>query len=179
MTRRDVLISRYQMLSEYNCPGFIDFQVGINDAIWGKIFSLDSIGTIRTHSFQHAYFRPTQPLVYLRYAERILAYRDHVAAQLATSEPSNDKAMTVASDLVQNRVLELSGAGAKGSSELVDDPRFRDKKLEAQIREFYAMFSDGTRERQAIRDKLAFISRNLHDGLADNDGRESQNYETL
>ena len=33
VTLRDVLIERYRMLAKYNCPGFIDFQVGVNDAI--------------------------------------------------------------------------------------------------------------------------------------------------
>lgn len=179
VTRREVLIERYKMLAQHNCPGFIDFQIGTNDAISGSILALDAIGTIRTHSYLHSFFRPTSALVFLRHADRILKYNDYLAKRLADSGVAIDESEALANRLVRDRVRELTGQSAPGLLGFTDSLNFRDPKLQEQFRIFYALFEDGQPEREEIREHLGFVGHSLRNEVAKDDYGGGNNYETL
>lgn len=179
VTLRDVLIERYRMLAKYNCPGFIDFQVGVNDAISGRILASDGIGTIRTQTYQHGYYRPTQPLVYLRHAERILAYRDHVAGRLMETGLEEAEAMQSASNLVDRRVAELTGQSAPTRHGFRDTPGFNQPVHQEQYRKFYAMFEEGNDVRPVIEERLRYVADILTSGIAVQTQDKVENYETI
>lgn len=180
VTRRSHLLERYKMMAQLNCAGFVDFQIGIDDVISGPVRALGEVGGIRSQTYQHNYFRPTEPLIYLRRADRVLAIRDHVRARLGATGLPEDTADRLANQAISQRIAELAGGPAPIRLGFARSKGFRDPALQEQFRAFYDWFERGTADRQSQLPKLRYVVDVLQRGVASEDGRQAgANYETI
>lgn len=181
VTRKALLLDRYRMMSKQNCASFIDFQIGIEDAIQGGIKALPEIGCIRTQTFEHEYFRATESLIYLRRSEKILAYRDYLSNRLIGVDGcTRTAARDVADLLVSRRIGDLTGGAAPSKSGFTESKQFRDQTLQEQYKIFYELYQEGTNIRLNYISKLRHIRNVLFSDVAssENSGVVA-NYEVI
>lgn len=181
VTRRRVLIERYRMMSKLYCAGMIDFQIGMEDALHGTVKTLADFSAIRTQNYAHSYFRPTEPLIFLRKAERMMAIRDHWQERLVdVAELAPSAALDMANHCLSQRVAELTAGNATSRVGLQEHSSFRERNLQQQFRLFYELFEPDNPTRARYIDKLQFITDNLKiQALSSKTAQSPRNYETL
>jgi glycosyltransferase domain-containing protein len=178
VARRHVLLERYASLANYYCAGFIDFQIGLLDAVQGRVLAWDQIGCIRTYVEGDGHLRPVEPLIFVRRSEQVLRFRDDIAQRLAVC---TDKkvAMSIANDLVECRILELIGPKHRWQSQaqktiLNDDPTImRQAHLLADV------FTSETDVRRKLLSRLRYVVDEMPPATFGGTEMPSMNYEIL
>jgi len=181
VTQKASLLERYRMMATHNCASFIDFQIGIEDAIQGGIKAMPDIGYIRTQTYEHEYFRATDSLIFLRKSDRILAYRDYLTKKLShLNTHSKTDARTLSDLLISRRIADLTGGGATGKSNFRDSKQFKDPTLQQQYKNFYDLYKEGTSARKNYLSKLLYARDVLLSDVASSESLGSiSNYEDI
>ena len=181
VTRKAALLNRYRMMSQHNCASFVDFQIGVEDAIHGGIKAMPEIGYIRTQTYAHEYFRAIDSLIFLRKSEKILAYRDYLVEQLSRLPSSVvDDARKLADLIVSRRICDLTGGSAPSKLNFTATKQFRDPTLQQQFKNFYELFENGTKLRETYLAKLVFARDVLLSDVASSENAgPAGNYENI
>jgi glycosyltransferase domain-containing protein len=178
VTRRHILLERYASLAKYYCAGFIDFQIGLLDAVQGRVLAWEHIGCIRTNVEGDGHLRPVEPLIFVRRSGQILKFSEDIARRLAATMDEKSAKMT-ASELVECRILELIGPknrwqSQKHKSILSDDPA-----IQGQVAALDELFSANSRVRGKLLARLRYVVDQFPPASIDSSEKPSLNYETL
>jgi glycosyltransferase domain-containing protein len=180
VSRRATLIARYTALSQTYCPGFIDYQIGLEDCLEGCVAAMPDLGCIRTHSYQGAYLRPADRLVFLRKSSDALAIVDHIARRLTQNDTIDAPAAhKIAQKSMMNRIAELVGSGHRTRHGFATSSMFLDPIVQAQYDKFYALFEHGTQARAAYVERLTYVKELLVAQSQDLPAEGNGNYENL
>lgn len=179
--RRELLIERYTTMAKFYCASFIDFQIGLEDALKGRIRALPKIGCIRTQTYEHNYLRATKSLIFLRQSKRILKYRDYLTSRLKeVGDLSESGSQQIADKLISNRIADLVNAGAEKTHNFKNKKQFTDNILQLQYKLYYELFQEGTEIRDQHLDKLRYATDVLYSDVAKSENVDgARNYETL
>jgi glycosyltransferase domain-containing protein len=180
VTRRQLLLERYERARELFLPGFYDFAVGIHDCMAGKIKAFPELGYLCTSNYGHSYLRPEAPLIFLRKSELVLKIMERIKYDLTTSGELDDAAARrIAEGLIENRIGELIGRPATKLKGFDDQPLFTNPLVLRQFQLFTELFSDGAEAHAQFRDKLLYISQATRANAKSNDNcGERTRYET-
>ena len=140
----------------------VDFQIGTVDSLFGKIHAIPKSIYIGCHNSSHDRLRPTEPLIHLRHADRILRNIDQLADDVA--EASNrppEAARNIAVDLYSREMSRKFGRlpDTKAlKSTLVrqqynEDPILK-PEAQGQIAEFRAAFESNSDKRAYFEPRL-------------------------
>ncbi|HET7678630.1 MAG TPA: TIGR00180 family glycosyltransferase [Xanthobacteraceae bacterium] len=181
VTRRDVLIERYERARRLFMIGFYDYLIGIQDCMHGKIKALPEIGFIRTLNYKHSYLRPEAGLIFLRRSDQVLQILDqfrHDLMQYAGIE--EHEAQAHSEHLIRQRLKELVGAPAHALKGFEERGFFLNPLVQKQFDIFDALFEKGTRVRAQYEEKLKYILVAMKASAQSDDNKGEKNInETL
>lgn len=181
VTRRNLLIERYQRASKFFLANFSDYTTGILDCMTGKIKALRDITFTSTRSYSHSYLRPGDDLIYLRRGNEVLKYIEIFQNDLLNhSSISESKAHSVAKKLIQDRIAQMAGGRVHRKPGFSKSPLFKNRHIQYQYHHFHGLFTKNHPERKRLNEKLQYIAHALitTQNTSDNKG-EKKKYETL
>ena len=180
VTRREALIARYRSLSNVYCAGFVDFQIGAEDSLSGKVLGMAELGAIRTHTLPGSYMRPDDNLIFLRRSADVLAIIETLTERLAALE---DMDMDAARDIVRRamgyQIAHLTGASAFNRVGFTSSMPFLQQVVQDQFAAFYDLFRDGTDMRRKFHEKLTHIGKVMVSHVAMDESERKGNYEVF
>jgi glycosyltransferase domain-containing protein len=181
VTRRDVLIERYERARKLFLVSFYDFSVGIQDCMHGKIKALPKIGFMRTLNYQHSYLRPESDLIFLRRSQQVLQTMHQFQRDLMHYAGLDEEAALEESErLIKHRIRELVGRPVHGLKDFESKPMFLNRTVQLQFELFDALFEKDTAIRKQYEEKLAFILSAIKANAQSDDNKgEKKKNETL
>jgi len=181
VTRREVLIARYQRADSLFLANFYDYNVGIHDCMAGKIKAIKDVGFFCTRNYRHSYIRPNDNLIYLRRGTEVLKFIESFRNDLLLySDMHETEAQNIAKKLVRERIAQLAGGRVNRRHGFSKSPLFKNSHIQYQYNNFHGLFSKHHPERKRLLSKLEFIVNALKKipGSNDNHG-ERKTSETL
>lgn len=180
VARREALIARYRSMALVYCAGFVDFQIGAEDCLSGRILGLSELGSISTRRFPGAYMRPDDNLIFLRRNAEVLRIIAALAERLALVEQiPPEAAETVVRNAVAHQIAHLTGASPTTQLGFSRSALFLQPVVQDQFAAFYALFQDGTAIRHRFKDRLNHVGRILRSDETVDDQERRGNYELL
>jgi len=181
VTRREILIERYERANTIFLAGFYDFVVGVHDVSRGTMKAIPTIGYIGTRNYNHAYFRPEEDLIFLRRSETALKFIDVFQQDLMHyGNMEEGPARKVAELVMRRRISEQVGNMSHRRKGFAQSRLFQNKAVQQQMRIFQKMFIEGTPVRKKYQQKLAFISESLRKSVTSQDNAgEPEKSETM
>ena len=181
VTRREVLLERFQRARHLFLAGFYDFVFGVHDATLGTIHAVPRIGFISTRNYNHSYLRKDDHLVFLRRSSTLLAIKDTFQqdlmhhANLGVAEADALSAL-----LVKRRISECLGHAVHDNKGFAQSRMFQNDTVQRQLKMFHDIFQADTRIRESLQPKLNHIVQSLmlNAKSQDNSG-EAKKFETL
>ncbi|MFV0333145.1 MAG: TIGR00180 family glycosyltransferase [Tropicimonas sp.] len=178
--RRETLVMRYRSLVQAYCAGFVDFQIGAEDCLSGRVGGMAELGSLRTHSYLGSYLRPEDKLIMLRRSAQVLAIADRLTERLSQVDGiAPEAAREVVDAAMLCRISELSGAGPLTRVGFTGQKMFGDGLVQAQYAQFYDLFREGTEMRQRHQEKLSYVKGLLFSGDTMDISKVQGDYETL
>ncbi len=181
VTRRELLIARYERASEIFLSGFFDFTVGVQDCMHGKIAAFPDVGFFSTRNYNHSYLRPDDKLLVLRRSDDILWAVDNMVTDLINiGGIERQTAEDAAANIIRKRIAALSGAHPRKMrtrpvSKVVNTPI-----VQNQYKLFREMFEDGNETRERYKKRLDAIMRALKSNAqSDDNAMEARFQETM
>jgi hypothetical protein len=181
VTRREVLIERYERARKLFLVGFFDFSVGVHDCMRGKLKAIPDIGFICTRNYKHSYLRADDRLIYLRRSQQVLEIVDQFYRDLIEYCGLDEEAAKAESEhLIKLRIVELAGRPAHKLQDFDEQPMFTNVDVQRQFDIFEDLFERDTATRARYGEKLAFILAAIKANAQSDDNRgEKGKYETL
>lgn len=178
--RKKTMLARYSALSQNYCAGFIDYQIGMEDCLSGKIKALPKLGSLRTHAFTGSYLRPADKLVFLRRSEEVLKIAEHISNRLVEVEGlSPQHAQSISNAAMTRQIGTLVGANPLTRRGFTESSTFLAKDVQEQFRLFYSLFQEGSETRKTFLDRLSFVTKALIAQTQKMSKDASENYEVL
>jgi glycosyltransferase domain-containing protein len=170
LTRRDVLLKRFERGERSAVAGFYDFSVGICDLTMGTMKAFPELGYICTKNYNHSYFRSEDRLHFLRKSEMVIGIIDTIASDLVEhAQLDAAEAKRFAGMMIQRRIAFLTGPAAFKRKGFERTRSFRDEVLQENLRIFQDLFTEGTVARDRYGDRLAYILQVLKKNAASSD----------
>jgi len=172
VTRRALLLERCRWARELFLTGFHDYVTGVQDAIAGATKALPSLGVLRTHNDNHSYLRPGSALGFLEQSGLVLRIAERFREALAPDGSlTPDEARREAETLILRRIAILSGGPIYGRQGFTESRVFRAEVVQAQLRLFQELFTEGSALRAGYAEKLAFVAAALRRNRQSTDNR--------
>jgi len=160
--RRETLLARYRSLGQGYCAGFVDFQIGAEDCVSGRIAGLSQLGSLRTHSHHESYLRPSDPLIFLRRSAEVLGIIETLSLRLAEVDQIGiDAAKTCVRAAISKSIAHLVGAGPTSRTGFTQTLPFTSAPVQNQFAQFYDLFREGTQMRQHYGEALRYVGKLL------------------
>lgn len=181
VTRRELLLERYERAQKLFLIGFYDFTLGVHDSAVGKIKALPTVGFICTRNYKHSYLRPEAGLIFLRRSAQVLTIVDQIRQDLMNYGGLDEPTAQLESEyLIKQRILELAGRPMHKTNKFNEHSMYTNPIVQKQFDIFYSLFEDGNPVREKYADKLKFISLALRANVQSDDNKGEQSfYETL
>ncbi len=155
VTRREVLIERFERARTVFLTGFYDFGVGLHDAACGQILALPEFCFAVTRNYTHSYLRADGNLNFVHRAGEVLKMRGFIVADLvARGGLPLEEAEAMADEMLERKIV---GGRFSARRNFEKTGVYTKDQVQAQIALFEKVFRPGTAERAAHRDRLAFI----------------------
>lgn len=179
VTRREALIERYEGAKKLFLLCFIDYSMGIQDCLCGKIKALPEIGFICTRNYTHAYLRPEDRLQFLRCSSEVLQqadlFREDLMQQAGLDEETAKKE---SAHLIRERIRVLVNRGPHMMSTFKTKPVH--PIVQKQFEIFEELFEKGSPVRAQYEERLAFILQAMKRNAESDDNKgEQKKSETL
>ncbi len=172
VTRRDLLLERYQRAQQLFLAGLYDYSVGLHDALRGKIKAIPKIAFISTRNYNHSYLRPESVLFFIHDSELVLKIAGFLKQDLLeVSSLDSSAAEKLTESLMLRIIAERCGTPAHLRSDFAESPMYSHKAIQQQLTLFSDLFTDGTDTRRRYRKKLAFIAEALRRNAISSDNR--------
>ena len=181
VTRRDVLIERYERASQLFLVSFYDFSVGIQDCMHGKIKALPKIGFIKTANYKHSYLKPEAALIVLRRSQLVLQALDQIRRDLMHYAGLDEQEAQAHSEVfIRQRIAELVGRPVHALKGFEERGPYLNPVVQKQFDIFDALFEKDTPIRAQYEEKLKYILDAIKASAQsdDNKGEKNKN-ETL
>lgn len=182
LTRREVLIERYERVRKHFLAGFVDFMIGIHDCMFGKLHAFPDLAYIRTAHYNHSYLRPDSQLIFLHRQEETRKLMTLIQQDLITYAHIDTKnAARVCDEIFKERIAELCGRPRYIMDDFVTSDLFNNKYIQQQYTLFQDIFEqEKSSQRLLYLDKLNFISTAMQTSLDSDDNKgEDSRIETL
>lgn len=178
VTRREVLVERFERARAVFLTGFYDFGVGLYDLAHGEMLALPEYCFAITRNFTHSYLRPEGNLNFVHKAGDVLTLRGFVVDDLVTRDGlPRAEAEAFADEIFERKIVGGRFSLRRGFEA---SSMFRREQVQAQVRLFENTFRAGTPEQAAHRDRLAFIlDRLLATTLSRDNHGEAKEVDTL
>ena len=155
VTRREVLIERFERARAVFLTGLYDFGVGLYDVAHGEILALPEYCFAMTRNFTHSYLRPESDLTFVHRAGEVLTLRGFVVGDLvARGGLPRAEAEAFADEIFERKIV---GGRFSSRRNFETSPLFLREQVQAQVRLFENTFRPGTAEHAAHRERLGFI----------------------
>lgn len=178
ITRRKLLIKRFEKGPHYFLANFYDFNTGILDCITGKIKALDKASYFCTRNYRYSYIRPDDNLIYLRQGQDVLKIMDFFRDEFIVSEqmPEN-QAAKLAKQLIRKRIAQLAAPRLHRRAGFAKTKFFKSPEIQSQYNTFHDLFRAGSKYRSNMIEKLRFIvdTLKLKPESIDNVGMKQKN----
>jgi len=181
VSRRAMLIERYERARELFLAGFFDFAVGLHDCTSGGIHGIPDVTFLATRNHNHSYLRAEAELVFLRRADDVLTLIEQFACDLSKVDRIPDvEAREVAAGLFKKRIAELCGYPPHKRTDFYSSRWYGDEVAQTQIKLFEEMFRADTPARQQFDERIRFVNDAMRANVESNDNKgERKFYETL
>lgn len=178
VTRREVLIERFERAGTVFLTGFYDFGVGLHDAACGQVLALPEFCFAVTRNYTHSYLRADGNLNFVHRAGEVLKVRGFIVADLVTRGGlPQEEAEAMADEMLERKIV---GGRFSNRRNFEKSGVYTKDQVQAQIALFENVFRPGTTERAAHRDRLAFIMEALSATSASRDNHgEDKKVDTL
>lgn len=178
ITRRELLIKRFEKGPHYFLANFYDFNTGILDCISGKIKALDEASYFCTRNYRYSYIRPDDNLIYLRQGQDVLRIMDFFRDEFIASEHmAENKAAKLAKQLFRKRIAQLAAPRLHRRAGFAKTRFFKSPEIQSQYNSFHDLFRANTKYRASMLEKLKFIvdTLKLKPESIDNMGMKQKN----
>jgi glycosyltransferase domain-containing protein len=181
VTRRDVLIERYERARKLFLVSFYDFSAGIQDCMHGKIKALAKVGFFRTLNYKHSYLRAESDLIFLRRSQQVLQTMHRFQRDLMHYAGLDEEAALEESErFIKHRIRELVGRPVHVLKDFESKRMFLSRTVQLQFELFEALFEKDTPIRKKYEEKLAFILSAIKANAQSDDNKgEKKKNETL
>lgn len=178
VTRREVLIERFERAQQIFLTGFYDFGVGLHDAACGDIVALPEFCFVMTRNFTHSYLRREGYLNFVHRADEVLKQHAFLVEDLVRRGGlSAEEARHLADELYERKIV---GGRFSARRNFQASAAYTNELVQAEIGLFENVFRAGTAEREAYADRLGFILEALAATSGSDDNRgEDKEVETL
>lgn len=158
ITRRELLISRYEKAPDYWLTNFYDFATGLLDSIHGKIKGLGKPSYFCTRNYRYSYHRPDDNLIYLRRGQDVLRIMDFFRDELVSvAHLPITEAETLAKSLFRKRIAQMAAPRAHRHIGFAKNRMFKSKEIQSQYILFHDLFRANTKYRNDMLDQMKFI----------------------
>lgn len=155
VTRRELLIERFERAQVVFLTGFYDFGVGLHDAACGEILALPDFCYVMTRNYTHSYLRPEGDLNFIHKADEVLTLQRYLVDDLvARGGFDREEAQAFADELYQRKIV---GGRFSGRRNFETSSLFTGDLVQSQIRLYENLFRAGTPEREAYAERLGTI----------------------
>lgn len=169
VTRRSVLLDRYERARACFLPGWFDIVVGTFDCLAGKVHALDGPTFIGTRNPAHSYLRPDDSLFSLRRAPDVLRLLDRVGSDLQHGGLNAEQASAAVLQLTRSRLAHHGGMPDEKRTTFESSGPFRDSLVQSQLTGFADLFTAGTAMRRDMEERMVMVRDLLRTVAQSND----------
>lgn len=162
ITRRQLLIKRFEKGPYYFLANFYDFNTGVLDCLSGKIKALSKTSYFCTRNYRYSYIRPDDNLIYLRQGQDVLRIMDFFRDEFIESDQMPEiEAANLAKRLIRKRIAQLAAPRLHRHAGFGKSKLFKTPEIQSQYRLFHDLYRENTAYRNDMFDKLKFIIETL------------------